>query len=65
MIPSLPGNSRRLQTRSAHTGRFHVQGKRTLVTGANLEGANLEDTKLEDANCQGASYNDRTIWPTG
>ena len=50
---------------SDHTGRFNVQGKRALVTGANLEGANLEDTKLEDANCQGASYNDRTIWPTG
>ena len=45
---------------SDHTGRFNVQGKRALVTGANLEGANLED-----ANCQGASYNDRTIWPTG
>ena len=39
---------------SDHTGRFNVQGKRALVTGANLE----------DANCQGASYNDRTIWPT-
>lgn len=45
---------------SDHTGRFNVQGKRALVTGANLE-----DAKLEDANFQGASYNDRTIWPTG
>jgi len=44
---------------SDHTGRFNVQSKRALVTGTNLEGA-----KLEDANCQGASYNDRTIWPT-
>jgi uncharacterized protein YjbI with pentapeptide repeats len=46
---------------SDHTGRFNVQGKRALVTDANLEGANLEDAKLEDTNFQGASYNDRTI----